>query len=46
MWAIGTGLTATPADAQGVHSYVRSLLAEKYGDTVADGVRIQYGEKY
>lgn len=43
VWAIGTGLTATPADAQGVHAYVRSLLAEKYGDTVADGVRIQYG---
>lgn len=43
VWAIGTGLTATPADAQGVHKYVRSLLAAKYGDTVADGVRIQYG---
>lgn len=45
VWAIGTGLTATPADAQGVHAYVRSLLAAKYGDAVADGVRIQYGEK-
>lgn len=44
VWAIGTGLTATPADAQGIHKYVRSLLKEKYGDTVADGVRIQYGE--
>lgn len=43
VWAIGTGLTATPADAQGIHKYVRSLLKEKYGDTVADGVRIQYG---
>ena len=45
VWAIGTGLTATPADAQGIHKYVRSLLKEKYGDTVADGVRIQYGEQ-
>ena len=45
VWAIGTGLTATPADAQGVHAYVRSLLAEKYGDAVANGVRIQYGER-
>lgn len=45
VWAIGTGLTATPADAQGIHKYVRSLLKEKYGDTVADGVRIQYGER-
>ncbi|CAM9221338.1 unnamed protein product [Pylaiella littoralis] len=43
VWAIGTGLTATPADAQGVHKYVRSLLADKYGATVADSVRIQYG---
>ncbi|CAB1112613.1 unnamed protein product [Ectocarpus sp. CCAP 1310/34] len=43
VWAIGTGLTATPADAQGIHKYVRSLLAAKYGDSVADSVRIQYG---
>lgn len=43
VWAIGTGLTATPEIAQGVHAHVRSLLAEKYGQGVADTVRIQYG---
>ncbi|CAM9841315.1 unnamed protein product, partial [Choristocarpus tenellus] len=43
VWAIGTGLTATPEIAQSVHAYIRSCLAEKYGAGVADGVRIQYG---
>lgn len=45
MWAIGTGLTATPEIAQGVHAHVRSLLADKYGDAIASTVRIQYGER-
>jgi triosephosphate isomerase len=43
VWAIGTGLTATPAQAQDAHKYVRSLLASLYGDTIAQATRIQYG---
>jgi len=43
VWAIGTGLTATPAIAQAVHAYVRSWLGEAYGDEAAGKVRIQYG---
>ncbi|MCB1087246.1 MAG: triose-phosphate isomerase [Verrucomicrobiae bacterium] len=43
VWAIGTGRTATPEQAQEAHAFVRSLLVEKYGDDVASKVRIQYG---
>ncbi|MFQ6014649.1 MAG: triose-phosphate isomerase [Anaerolineae bacterium] len=43
VWAIGTGLTATPDDAQAMHAVIRSLLAELYGQEVAAGVRILYG---
>ena len=43
MWAIGTGLTATPEDAQEVHADLRAALAEHYDQSVADAVRIQYG---
>lgn len=43
VWAIGTGKTATPAQAQEVHSRIRSLLKESYGEGVASQVRIQYG---
>jgi triosephosphate isomerase len=43
VWAIGTGKTATPEDAQEVCGELRSRLAEKYGKEVADAVRIQYG---
>lgn len=43
VWAIGTGKTATTAQAQEVHEYVRSLLAEKFGKNCADDVTIQYG---
>lgn len=42
MWAIGTGRTATPLQAQEVHAHIRSDLRARYGDG-ADGVRIQYG---
>ncbi len=42
VWAIGTGRTATPEQAQEVHAHIRGKLRDKYGD-VADGVRIQYG---
>lgn len=43
VWAIGTGKTATPEMAQEVHGSIRSLLSEKYGETVASKVRILYG---
>ncbi|EXJ09279.1 MULTISPECIES: triose-phosphate isomerase [Nitrincola] len=43
VWAIGTGLTATPEQAQEVHSYIRSLFSSKYGQGIAEKVRILYG---
>jgi triosephosphate isomerase len=43
VWAIGTGDTATPADAQAMHAAVRRTLAELAGDAVAQRMRIQYG---
>ncbi len=42
IWAIGTGLTATPAQAQAMHAFIRGLLAE-YNPHVARIVRLQYG---
>jgi triosephosphate isomerase len=43
VWAIGTGLTATPQQAQEVHDFIRKLLAQMYDDQLAEGVRILYG---
>jgi triosephosphate isomerase len=43
VWAIGTGKTATPQQAQEVHAMIRKLLAGMYDDTLAASVRIQYG---
>ncbi len=43
IWAIGTGDTATPDDAQQMHAAIRATLTELYGDDVAQRVRIQYG---
>jgi triosephosphate isomerase (TIM) len=43
VWAIGTGRVATPADAQEVCGALRAQLAEKYGQGIADGVRVLYG---
>lgn len=43
IWAIGTGETATPEQAQEVHSDIRSMLADIYGKEVADAIRILYG---
>jgi triosephosphate isomerase len=43
IWAIGTGETATPEDAQDAISRIRDLLREMEGDDVADAVRILYG---
>jgi triosephosphate isomerase len=43
VWAIGTGLTATPEQAQEMHHYIRSLVNKKYGSDVADDMTILYG---
>lgn len=43
VWAIGTGLTAEPKDAEEVHAFIRELLAEKHGRAAAEAIRIQYG---
>jgi triosephosphate isomerase len=43
VWAIGTGDTATAADAQAMHAAIRATLAELGGAEAAEGVRIQYG---
>ena len=43
VWAIGTGHTATAAQAQGVHLAIRKLVAQLMGAAVVDSVRILYG---
>ncbi len=43
VWAIGTGLTATPEQAQEIHAYIRGLIAAKYGKEVAENTTILYG---
>jgi triosephosphate isomerase (TIM) len=43
VWAIGTGKTATPAQAQEAHAYIRRLISKLFDETVARRVRIQYG---
>lgn len=43
VWAIGTGETASPEQAQEVHAYIRKLVAEKYDEETADNVSILYG---
>ncbi len=43
VWAIGTGLTATPEQAQEIHAFIRGLVAEKFGKQVADDTTILYG---
>jgi triosephosphate isomerase len=43
VWAIGTGRTATPEQAEQMHSYIRRLLKEKYGEESAERVLILYG---
>lgn len=43
VWAIGTGKTATPGQAQEVHAFIREKLAEAYSGEIAALVRIQYG---
>jgi len=43
VWAIGTGLTATPEQAQEMHKYIRGLVSAKYGKEIAEDLTIQYG---
>jgi hypothetical protein len=43
VWAIGTGKTASSAQAQEVHAFIRKVLSQMHGDAVARRVRIQYG---
>src|SRR5690554_2775706 len=43
VWAIGTGLTATPEQAQEVHAFIRDTIAGKYGEQIAADTTILYG---
>ena len=43
VWAIGTGVTATPEQAQETHAFVRSVLSDRFDTATADAVRILYG---
>jgi len=43
VWAIGTGKTATPEDADAIHAYIRKVLAGLYGEAAAKSACIQYG---
>jgi triosephosphate isomerase len=43
VWAIGTGKTATPVQAQEAQKYIRALLKKLYNKEVADNIRVQYG---
>ncbi len=43
VWAIGTGKTASPAQAQEVHAYIRSVVKQIYGQDAAEAMVIQYG---
>jgi triosephosphate isomerase (TIM) len=43
IWAIGTGRTATPQDAQSTIAYIRKVVGATFGDDIAAAVRILYG---
>jgi len=43
VWAIGTGETASPEQAQDMHAFIRKTLADKYGNDVANSMSILYG---
>jgi triosephosphate isomerase len=43
VWAIGTGKTATPEQAQEMHAHIRRTIANVHGSEIADGVRVLYG---
>lgn len=43
IWAIGTGKTATPEQAEEIHVYIREILSQKFDQVTAESLRIQYG---
>lgn len=43
VWAIGTGITATPQQAQEMHAFIRKCISVNYGDTLANQISILYG---
>jgi triosephosphate isomerase len=43
VWAIGTGKTASPEQAQEIHAFIRKTVADKFGKELADGISILYG---
>jgi triosephosphate isomerase len=43
VWAIGTGQTATPQQAQEVHAFIRKLLGQAFSSSLAQGIRVLYG---
>jgi triosephosphate isomerase len=43
VWAIGTGVTATPEQAEDTHAFIRKWLTGRFGQAVSDATRIQYG---
>ncbi|MBM4076903.1 MAG: triosephosphate isomerase, partial [Planctomycetes bacterium] len=43
VWAIGTGVTATPDQAESAHAFIRNWLANRFDRSSADSIRIQYG---
>ena len=43
IWAIGTGKTASPAQAQEVHAWIRNQIQKQFDSTLANNLRIQYG---
>ncbi len=43
IWAIGTGKTATPDQAEEIHQYIRNIIREKAGEILAEGISILYG---
>jgi triosephosphate isomerase len=43
VWAIGTGVNATPKQASDMHKFIRKLVSEKYGTATGDNIRILYG---
>lgn len=43
IWAVGTGVTATSAQAQEMHAHIRNVLSDKYGTQIANNTSILYG---
>ncbi len=43
VWAIGTGKTASSVQAQEMHAHIRSVMASRFGESIADSISILYG---